>query len=578
MENKEVARVLAEIAELLELAGENPFKIRAYAQGARIIEAQDRAVSTLIADGDLTRIKGIGATLSQQITQLVREGALPLHLELKKTFPQGIREMLRVPGLGPKKVKELIDQLGLRSLGELEYAGHENRLLTLPGFGKKSQENILRGIEHLKKFQGRFLFGEAYPQARALLEKIQKHPQTLRADIAGSLRRRKEIVKDIDLVAESRKPEALMDLFTSLPLVEQITAKGPTKAAILLKTGIQADLRVVAPGVFPFALHHFTGSKEHHIALRSLANNSGFKINEYGLFKKEKPIACRDEAELYSQLGLAYIPPELREDWGEIEAAQGGKLPRLVEEKDLRGVFHFHTHLSDGTPTLSQWAQAAQTKGYRYLGVSDHSQSAFYAGGLNSEQLKRQEEEIRRLNASQKQVHLFWGIESDIQPDGSLDYPDKELSRFDFIIASVHSKFNMTEAEMTRRIIRAIENPFTTMVGHPTGRLLLARDPYPLDMDAVLQAAARRGVLIELNANPHRLDLDWRLMKKAKELGLQVVINPDAHHLEGLDDVAYGVGIARKGWLTKEDVFNTREARDVANYFEKRRRKIDGVV
>ena len=469
------------------------------------------------------------------------------------------------------KYKELIDQLGLRSLGELEYAGHENRLVTLPGFGKKSQENILRGIEHLKKFQGRFLFGEAYPQAGALLEKIQKHPQTLRADIAGSLRRRKEIVKDIDLVAESRKPEALMDLFTSLPLVEQITAKGPTKAAVLLKTGIQADLRVVGPGFFPFALHHFTGSKEHHIALRSLANDLGYKINEYGLYKKEKPIACRDEAELYGHLGLAYIPPELREDWGEIEAAQGKKLPRLVEEKDLRGAFHFHTELSDGTPALSQWIQAAQTKGYRYLGISDHSQSAAYAGGLKSEQLKRQEEEIRRLNESQQEVHLFWGIESDIQPDGSLDYPDKELARFDFIIASVHSRFNMTEKEMTRRIVQAIENPFTTMVGHPTGRLLLARDPYPLDLDAVLQAAARRGVLIELNANPHRLDLDWRLMKKAKELGLQVVINPDAHHLEGLDDMAYGVGIARKGWLTREDVFNTREAQDVADYLEKRR-------
>ena len=364
-----------------------------------------------------------------------------------------------------------------------------------------------------------------------------------------------------------------MDLFTSLPLVERIAAKGPTKAAVLLKTGIQADLRVVGPGIFPFALHHFTGSKEHHLALRSLANDSGFKINEYGLFKKEKPIACRDEAALYGHLGLDYIPPELREDWGEIEAAQGKKLPRLVEEKDLRGAFHFHTHRSDGTPTLSQWVQAAQTKGYRYLGISDHSQSAFYAGGLKLEALDRQEEEIRRVNDRQPPVRLFWGIESDIQPDGSLDYPDKVLARFDFIIASVHSKFTMTEAEMTRRIIRAIENPFTTMLGHPTGRLLLARDPYPVDMDAVLQAAADRGVLIELNANPHRLDLDWRLMKKAKELGLKIAINPDAHHLEGLDDVAYGVGIARKGWLTKEDVFNTWEAEAVADYFEEHRKR-----
>ncbi len=341
MENKEVARVLAEIAELLELAGENPFKIRAYAQGARTIEAQDRAVSELIAGGDLARIKGIGSTLSQQIAQLVREGAIPLHQELKKTFPQGIRDMLRVPGLGPKKVKELIDLLGLRSLGELEYAGHENRLVTLPGFGKKSQENILRGIEHLKKFQGRFLFGEAFAQARALLEKIQKHPQTLRAEIAGSLRRRKEIVKDIDLVAESREPEALMDLFTSLPLVEQITAKGPTKSAILLKTGIQADLRVVAPGVFPFALHHFTGSKEHHIALRSLANDSGFKINEYGLYKKEKPTACRDEAELYGHLGLAYIPPSFGRIGGKSRPLRGKRSLAWWRRKTSGGPFTF---------------------------------------------------------------------------------------------------------------------------------------------------------------------------------------------------------------------------------------------
>jgi DNA polymerase (family X) len=329
----------------------------------------------------------------------------------------------------------------------------------------------------------------------------------------------------------------------------------------------------VGPGGYPFALHHFTGSKEHHIALRSLANDLGFKINEYGLFKNEKPTACRDETEFYAHLGLDYIPPELREDWGEIEAARKNALPRLVEERELRGTFHLHTLMSDGTPTLSQWVQAAQAKGYRYLGISDHSQSASYAGGLKADQLNRQEEEIRKINERQSRVHLFWGIESDILPDGSLDYSEKELARFDFVIASIHSKFNLSEAEMTRRIIRAVENPFTTMLGHPTGRLLLARDPYPVDMEAVLQAAAARGVLIELNANPHRLDLDWRLMKRAKELGIQVVINPDAHHLEGLDDVACGIGIARKGWLTREDVFNTWEAKDVSDYLVKRRGK-----
>jgi DNA polymerase (family 10) len=355
--------------------------------------------------------------------------------------------------------------------------------------------------------------------------------------------------------------------------VEAVLAHGPTKSAVRLNSGIQADLRVVAPGLFPFALHHFTGSKEHHIALRSLANDRGFKINEYGVFHKEKPVACRDEAEIYRHLGLDYIPPELREDWGEIAAAREKTLPRLLEEKDIRGTFHLHTYRSDGTPTPDQWAQAAREKGYAYLGLSDHSQTAAYAGGLKAEQLREQEAEIRKTNAGRSDVRLFWGIESDILPDGALDYPVKELARFDFVVASVHSRFNMSEAEMTRRILRAVENPYTTMLGHPTGRLLLAREGYPVDMEAVLEAAARCGVIIELNANPHRLDLDWRLMKKAKALGLMIAINPDAHHLEGLADVDYGVGIARKGWLTREDVFNTLEMGKVAAYFEERRKR-----
>jgi DNA polymerase (family 10) len=573
MENKEIAGVLNEISQLLELAGENPFKVRAYAQGARVIEAQDRPAAELLRSGELARIKGIGASLSQQIGELVREGETALHRELKKKFPEGIREMLRVPGLGPKKIKELLERLNIRSLGELEYACHENRLVSLPGFGEKSQQNIIRGLEQLKKFQGRFLFGEAYPQAVELLNRIVQDPATIQGAVAGSLRRRKEIVKDLDLVAESAKPGKLMDLFVSLPPVEVILAKGPTKSAVRLKSGIQADLRVVAPGAFPFALHHFTGSKEHHIALRSLANDLGYKINEYGLFHKEKPLPCRDEGEIYRRLGLDYIPPELREDWGEIEAARDRTLPKLVEEREIRGTFHLHTYRSDGTPTPGQWVEAAREKGYSYLGLSDHSQTAAYAGGLKAEQLRDQEAEIQKINATQKNVRVFRGIESDILPDGSLDYPEKELARFDFIVASVHSRFNMTEAEMTRRIIRAIENPYTTMLGHPTGRLLLARDGYPVDMEAVLEAAARHGVILELNANPHRLDLDWRLMKKAKNLGLKISINPDAHHLEGLADVHYGVGIARKGWLTREDVFNTLEAGEVAKYLEQRREK-----
>lgn len=571
MDNRDVAQILTEIALLLELAGDNPFKIRAYAEGARIIESQDLSVSELVRSQTLARIKGIGPTLSRQITQLVQEGSIPLHEELKAVFPQGVREMLRIPGLGPRKVKELFDKLGIKSIGELEYACHENRLLTLSGFGRKSQEKILQGIEQFKKFQGRFLFGGVYPLALTILEEIRGHSQTIQAALAGSLRRREETVKDLDLVAESRNPEDLMAYFTTMPLVDQILSQGPTKSSVLLKAGIQADLRVVNPGQFPYALHHFTGSKAHHKALRPLAKGLGYKLNEYGLFKAGRLIPCQDEAALYQTLGMSFIPPELRENWGEIEAAESGALPILVEEKDLRGAFHFHTQASDGTPTPAQWVRAAREKGLRYLGISDHSQSAAYAGGLKSSQLEEQRAEIDYLNQKQNQVHLFWGIESDILPDGSLDYPDRELSLFDFVIVSVHSGFNLTEAEMTRRIITAIENPRTTMLGHPTGRLLLARAPYPVDMNQVLEAAARCGVLIELNANPHRLDLDWRLMKKAKELGIKIAINPDAHHLDGLEDMAYGVGIARKGWLTKEDVFNTLEVDQIKSYFNHRK-------
>jgi DNA polymerase (family X) len=571
MDNKEIAHVLSEIALLLELSGENPFKIRAYAEGARIIESQETPVSELIQSGILSQIKGIGKTLSLQITQLVQEASIPLHEDLKKLFPEGVREILQVPGLGPKKVKELFEKLGIKSIGELEYACHENRLITLPGFGPKSQEKILLGIEQFKKFQSRFLLGTIYPLAMTVLEEISHHPKTLRASLAGSLRRRMETVKDMDLVAESAHPEELMQFFVALPMVDQVVRHGPTKSSILFKTGIQADLRVVGPNQFPYALHHFTGSKEHHTVLRARAKSKGFKLNEYGLFKEENLMPCSNEEEIYRILDLDPIPAELREDRGEIEAAENHTLPVLVEEKDIQGAFHFHTHLSDGTPTLSQWIQAADQRGLKYLGISDHSQSAAYAGGLKPDQLEKQRAEIAALNQKQKKVHLFCGIESDILPDGSLDYPDEVLARFDFVIASVHSRFNMTEAEMTLRIIRAIENPYTTMLGHPTGRLLLARDPYPVDMNQILEAAARNGVIIELNAHPHRLDLDWRWMKKAKELGIKIAINPDAHHLDGLTDIFYGVGIARKGWLSREDVFNCLNVSQVQNYFRNRK-------
>jgi DNA polymerase (family 10) len=573
MDNKEIAQVLNEMALLLELAGENPFKVRAYSEGARIIEALDRPAAERVRNGTLSQIKGIGKTLTQQITQLLQDGTVPLYEELKKRFPEGVREMLRVPGLGPKKVKDLFEKLGIQSVGELEYACHENRLIALPGFGQKSQEKILKGIEQYKRFQGRFLFGEVYPLAGGIKENLEGHPSVRRVSVAGSLRRRMETVKDIDLVAAAEDAEGVMDFFIRLPQVAEVIAHGPTKSAVLLKSGIQADLRVVTPEQFPFALHHFTGSKAHHTALRGRAKDWGFKLNEYGLFRGERLVSCADEVEIYKQLGLDYIPPELREDLGEIEAAANHTLPVLVEEGDIQGAFHFHTFYSDGTPTPAQWVEAAAAYGLKYLGISDHSQSAAYAGGLKVEELEKQRQEIAALNERQKKVRLFWGIESDILPDGSLDYPDEILARFDFVIASVHSRFNLTEEEMTARIIKALENPYTTILGHPTGRLLLAREPYPVDLGRVLEAAARNRVVIELNANPHRLDLDWRWMKKAKELRLKIAINPDAHHLDGLKDIAFGVGIARKGWLTKGEVLNTLKEKDIRSFLQGRKKR-----
>jgi DNA polymerase (family 10) len=573
MDNKEIAQVLNEMALLLELAGENPFKVRAYSEGARIIEALDRPAAERVRNGTLSQIKGIGKTLTQQITQLLQDGTVPLYEELKKRFPEGVREMLRVPGLGPKKVKDLFEKLGIQSVGELEYACHENRLIALPGFGQKSQEKILKGIEQYKRFQGRFLFGEVYPLAGEIKENLEGYPSVRRVSVAGSLRRRMETVKDIDLVAAAEDAEGVMDFFIRLPQVAEVIAHGPTKSAVLLKSGIQADLRVVTPEQFPFALHHFTGSKAHHTALRGRAKDWGFKLNEYGLFRGERLVSCADEVEIYKQLGLDYIPPELREDLGEIEAAANHTLPVLVEEGDIQGAFHFHTFYSDGTPTPAQWVEAAAAYGLKYLGISDHSQSAAYAGGLKVEELEKQRQEIAALNERQKKVRLFWGIESDILPDGSLDYPDEILARFDFVIASVHSRFNLTEEEMTARIIKALENPYTTILGHPTGRLLLAREPYPVDLGRVLEAAARNRVVIELNANPHRLDLDWRWMKKAKELRLKIAINPDAHHLDGLKDIAFGVGIARKGWLTKGEVLNTLKEKDIRSFLQGRKKR-----
>jgi DNA polymerase (family 10) len=566
MNKEQVSAILDEIGFLLELKGENPFKVRAYHNAARAIETLEGNLEEVVRKGALRETKGIGEALNKKISQLVTTGSLPYYEELKESIPAGLREMVRIPQFGPKKVKALYEQLGITTVGELEYACQENRLVDLPGFGAKTQEKILQGIEAIKRYAGRFLYGEVVSLAEEFARSVQGVEGVLKASLAGSMRRKKEIVKDVDLVLALHDGGAVGERLLSLPQIEEVLVQGETEIRVRLLSGIPADLRMVSPKEFPFALHHLTGSKEHNIALRGRAKAMGMKINEYGLFTGERPISCQGEEEIYRALGLSFIPPELREGRGEIEAAAQGRLPNLVEADEIQGTFHVHTTYSDGSNTISSLAEEAQRLGFSYLGVADHSRSAPYAGGLSEDAIKRQHEEIDTINRELKGLRILKGIEVEILPDGNLDYNDKILSSFDFVIGAVHSHFHMGEEEMTRRIIHAMENPHLTMLGHPTGRLLLAREPYRLDVKEVIEAAAQHGVCLELNANPHRLDLDWRWLPYAKGRGVRISINPDAHNLQGLKDLFLGVGIARKGWLEPRNVINTMEMEEVTRF------------
>lgn len=568
-----VAKMLEEIGVLLELKGENPFKSRAYYNAARIVEmmGEEELVKLVRAD-KLKEVKSIGAALNDKIKELVLTGSLSYYEKLKASIPGGLFEILRVPGLGPRKVSALYEALDITTLAELEYACRENRLVNLKGFGPKTQVNILEGIEFIRRGQGRFFYSEARRIADELLVEIRKFPELSELSLAGSIRRCREIVKDIDIVASAVNPEKMTSFYANLPSTAEIIALGETKASVKLQEGINADLRVVKPGEFPYALHHFTGSKEHNTALRQRAKNMGLKINEYGLFRGEELVVCRDESELFSALGLAYIPPELRENNGELEAAEAGTLPTLVEAGDIRGIFHVHTTYSDGLDSVEGMILACRLAGYEYVGISDHSQSAFYAGGLKADDLARQLEEIETLREEYPDIGIFSGVESDIRADGSLDYPDQVLEKLDFVIASVHSGLKMEQNKMTERLLRVMAHPLVTMLGHPTNRLLLGRDSSPLDLERVFEAASVNDVILELNANPARLDLDWRHLKKVKGMGLRVSINPDAHQVEGFSDTAFGVAIARKGWLEKKDIFNTRTCAEVEDYLRRRRK------
>jgi len=569
MDKNQVADILDEIGTLLELKGENPFKTRAYGNAARTLRGLTEELHTLVVENRLREVKGIGEALSAKITELVTTGRLKYYEDLRKNFPPGLMDMLRIPGFGPKKAKRLFEELGIASIDDLEKACNADRLSGLEGFGAKSQQKILEGIQQIRQFSGRHLFHIATHAAQPLFEAVKKHPKVIRAELAGSLRRHKETIKDIDIVASCKDAdrEAIMAFFVKQPGVQSVIAKGETKSSVLLENGIPADLRLLKDVQFPYLLHHFTGSAEHNIAMRSHAQKLGIKVSEHGLFRGEKLISCKDEADIFATLGMQYVPPELREDMGEIEAARSNAIPALIEKKDLRGVLHCHSTYSDGSNSIREMADACKALGFEYLGISDHSMSVYYANGLPPARVKAQHKEIDKLNAEMKGFHLFKGTECDILPDGRLDYPDEVLASFDFVVASIHSSMNMTEEKATQRIIKAMQHPAVRILGHPTGRLLLGRDGYPINHRKVIEAAAELGVCIEINASPYRFDLDWRHCKYARDKGVLISINPDAHNRDGIADIFYGVGIARKGWLRKPDVLNTKTVKDLAKWF-----------
>jgi len=585
MTKGEIAAVLEEIAILLELKNENPFKIRAYTNAARSLETFGGNVSDLQNEEALEKIPGIGKAIAAKVKELAETGSLKYLEELRAEFPASILELFSIPGLGAKKIKALYEKLQISSIEQLQKACESGRVAKLPGFGETTQTKLCEAIAKRAQHTGSFQLGQIAPEAETLRSDLAAHPDALQVELAGSYRRRKEIVRDVDLIVATKKPDAITKFFAAHPLVESVIAQGSTKTSVRLRSGIQSDLRVVSSAEYPFALSYFTGSKEHNIEMRNRALKRGWTLNEYRIAslppdpktRKAKPTTkiprVRDEAELYRAVDLDFIPPELRENCGEFEASEKHSIPKLIEKENLRGTFHCHTSASDGHNSLEEMAEAAQALGLQYLGIADHSRSSIQAHGLDEAKLRAQMAAIRKLNKKFDDFCLFAGVECDILRDGSLDFSNEILGDLDYAVASIHSVFNLSEADMTKRIIRAMENPFITMLGHPTGRLLLKREPYQIDIPAILDAAATTGTWIEINAAPKRLDLDWRWWPLAKQKGVKCVINPDAHRVERLQDLWFGVGVARKGWLAKGDVVNCLPLTKIEAELKRKREK-----
>jgi len=559
LKNIELSRIFEQIAKILKIKEENPFKIRAYEKITLVLENLPIDIETIYHQGGLNNIPGVGTGIAKKIEEFLTTGKLEYYEKLKETIPSGVIELLDISEVGPKTAKLLYEELGVDNIEKLEKAVKEHRIKDLPGMGEKSETNILRGIELYKRRKERFLLGRALPLAEEMVESLSQLKETDKISFAGSLRRKKETIGDIDILITSQNPEKIMRTFTSLSQVREILAEGPTKSSIITKDDLHIDVRVVEPISFGAALQYFTGSKAHNIKLRELALKRGLKINEYGVFEVESGnrIAGEKEEEVYQALNLPFIPPELREDRGEIEAAQEKKLPQLIEYSQIRGDLHLHTKWSDGAHTIRQMAEAAKKRGYKYIAITDHSQSLKIAGGLTEKRLREQMEEIQKLNQELKDFTILSGIEVDIKSDGSLDFSDEMLSKLDVVIAAIHSGFKQESKIITERIIKAMQNRLVNILAHPTGRLIGFRESYQVDMNEMIKVAAETGTILEINAYPERLDLNDVYCRMAKDKGVQLAIETDAHSIDGLEFMNLGVDVARRGWLEEKDIVNT---------------------
>ncbi len=553
MTNKQIGKVLNQIGSLLILQGENTFKTRAYTNAARRVETLSEPAEALVEEDRLGKVPGLGASMVRHITELVRDGESSYHQALVQEVPAGFQEMLTISGLGARKIRTIYDHLGIDTVGELEYACRENRLVKLDGFGVKTQERVLKGIDLIKRSRGFHLLDRALIEARSLVDDLLRDPDVWRVEIAGDVRRRMEVIRGIDIVVAHPDRERIMAGLHRFGQVQEddgrdLTVTGPT--------GIPVHVHCVTDDAFAVTLYHWTGSDDHRTRIARHADDRGITITDRHVIHDRAVVPCSDESVIYDILGLQYIPPELREGGKEIELAAQNRLPVLPVRADIRGLIHNHTSYSDGMHSLAEMAEGARARGFGYIAICDHSRTAAYAQGLSIERVMEQQQEIEALNARYDDFRILKGIESDILPDGSLDYPDEVLATFDLVVASVHSVFNMSEADMTERMVRAIRNPYTTILGHPTGRLLLARDGYPVDVARLIDEAVAHDVAIEVNANPHRLDLDWRHLDYGMNRGARFSIGPDAHHVDELDYVDYGLSMVRKGGVTADRLLN----------------------